>query len=372
MNDPKQRHHAANVSRAFCNVIPTDRVRCVALLAAVMFTAGACADEPSTPERQATSSDAALTGTIVFKPTTKEPNVAERFQLAAHEFDFQQQETVRVGQSYSVSHVTFPSPVTTKHEANNTVHCEYFRPLSGDRDGNDDAASAVNGKPVPGVVVLHILGGDFPLARMFCMRFASHGVAALFVKMPYYGPRRTPGEPARMVSSDPKQTVRGMTQAVLDVRRAVAWLGAQEEIDGERLGVFGISLGGITASLAATAEPRIVKVCPVLAGGDIGQVAWQSPELAKYRDRWKSEGYTQNSVVALMRQIDPVTYAGGVAGKKILMINATADEVIPRRCTESLWVAFGKPPIVWFDGGHYSAAFHILDCLRLSSEFFAA
>ena len=94
-------------------------------------------------------------------------------------------------------------------------------------------------------------------------------MAALFVKMPYYGERRQPGSSARMVSTNPEETVRGMTQAVKDIRYAAAWLSAQEEVDSSAIGVFGISLGGITASLAATAEPRFTKICPVLAGGDL-------------------------------------------------------------------------------------------------------
>ena len=32
-----------------------------------------------------------------------------------------------------ISLVTFPSPVETPHPANNTVHCEYFRPLAAGR-----------------------------------------------------------------------------------------------------------------------------------------------------------------------------------------------------------------------------------------------
>ena len=117
----------------------------------------------------------------------------------------------------TISTVTFPSPVETKSAANNTVHCEYYRPTT---DG-----------PVPAVVVLHILGGDFELSRLFCNALAHHGVAALFLKMPYYGPRRAAGDSRRMISHDPRQTVEGMTQAVLDIRRAMAWLESRDEVD---------------------------------------------------------------------------------------------------------------------------------------------
>src|SRR5262249_9377299 len=145
-----------------------------------------------------------------------------------------------------LSLVTFPSPVTTPERNNNTVHGEYYRP-------------AAAGK-YPACVVLHIMGGDFPLARTFANALAHRKVAALFVIMPYYGPRRQPDSTARMVSADPRETVRGMTQAVKDIRYAAAWLAAQPEVDRDQLGIFGISLGGITAALAGTAEPRFHKI----------------------------------------------------------------------------------------------------------------
>ena len=50
------------------------------------------------------------------------------------------------------------------------------------------------------------------------------------------------------------------------------------------------------------------------------------------------------------------------------MINATADEVIPRGCTDRLWEAFGRPPIVWYDCGHYSAVLHVMDCAGAGGE----
>jgi dienelactone hydrolase len=254
--------------------------------------------------------------------------------------------------------VTFPSPVTTPEPANNTVHAEYYR--------------ARRAGPRPGVIVLHILGGDFPLSRLFCNALAQHGVNALFVKLPYYGPRRDASSSRRMVSPDPRETVAGMTQAVLDVRRAAAWLAARSEIDPERLGIFGISLGGITAALAATAEPRLTNVCLLLAGGDIGRVGWEAPDLGAVRERWLTQGGTRAEFVALLALVDPVTYASAARGRRILMLNATSDEVIPRACTESLWIALGEPEIQWYPGGHISVARHLPSALWRVSRFFAA
>jgi dienelactone hydrolase len=297
-------------------------------------------------------------GTVEFKPSEAENSIAERFQLQAGAFDWQSRRMETVTETIEVWDVTFPSPVKTPEELNNTVHGEYYRSrLPGRR---------------PGVIVLHILGGDFPLSRLFANALAQHGVNALFLKMPYYGPRRDPISRRRMVSANPLETVEGMTQAVLDIRRGVSWLIARPEIDPDNVGVFGISLGGITAALAAGVEPRIKNVCLLLAGGDVGQATWDSHELRAVRERWLAEGRTREEYFEVLRVVDPVTYAAAARDKRILMLNAASDEVIPRRCTESLWQALGEPKIRWYSGGHYSVMRHIFGVLLKVPHFFAA
>ena len=121
-------------------------------------------------------------GQIQFTPAPcEDQSVPEPFRLPPQSFPFDEQPQPSPSNDVAVSFVTFPSPVVTPEPNNNTDHCEYFRP-------------AKPGK-YPAVIVLHILGGDFPLARMFAANFAKHNVAALFVQMPYYGQRRQPDSP---------------------------------------------------------------------------------------------------------------------------------------------------------------------------------
>jgi dienelactone hydrolase len=295
-------------------------------------------------------------GEVEYRPPPDEGGVPEMFRLPAHRFAYQQTRLETAARRIEIFEVTFPSPVHTPYENNNTVYTEYFRPLG---EG-----------PYPGVIVLHILGGDFDLSRFCCRTFAHHGICALFVKMPYYGPRRAEGAGPQMISMDPESTVANMRQAILDIRRATAWLAAQGEVDAQRLGVFGISLGGITGSLAAAMEPRLQNVCLLLAGGDIGRVAHHAPEMAPLRARWLAAGYTPQRLVEVLRPIDPVTYGANVRGRRIVMFNARYDEVIPSACSEALWESLGRPEIVWFDCGHYSAARFFLDVLAHSTRFF--
>ena len=305
----------------------------------------------------AAETPAEQSGTFAFSPLD-ENQVPTPFRLeTCPNIAFQQKPLSTSTNTFSISEITFPSPVITPDIANNTVYGEYFSPTGVAKR--------------PGVIVLHILGGDFELSRLFCRALATRGCSALFVKMPYYGPRRPPGVKGRMVSRDPHETVRGMTQAVKDVRYATAWLASRPEIDPDQLGIMGISLGGITSALAFTAEPRLQKACLLLAGGDAAKIAWQAREMRGLRDFWEAKGGTKESFYELMRTIDPVVYGDYVRNRKVLMLNASHDEVISPASTESLWKAFGKPPIQWWDAGHYTAARFIFEGMDKTTKFFA-
>jgi dienelactone hydrolase len=256
--------------------------------------------------------------------------------------------------------VRFPSPVETDIDVNNTVYAEYYQPAGAG--------------PFPGCVVLHILGGEFPLSQMVANALARKGVAALFVKMPYYGERRAKDSPRRMISRDPHETVEGMTQAVLDIRRAAAWLGARPDVDEDRLGVTGISLGGIMSALSAAAEPRFRKVAIYLGGGQLAEALWalEHEDAEEFRAKWVADGGTRESFVKTLQPVDPVTYAHLLKDREVLMVAARHDEVIPPASTLALWRAIGtQPELVWLDAGHISAALYLYGEMQRLGRFFA-
>ena len=115
-------------------------------------------------------------GEVTFRPGPEESSVPERFRLEPATFAYELEPVLRTP-SYTVSRLRFPSPVTTPDPENNVVHAEYFAPSGA-------------GPRRPAVIVLHILGADFPLSRYMAARLADRGVGALFVKLPYYGERR--------------------------------------------------------------------------------------------------------------------------------------------------------------------------------------
>jgi dienelactone hydrolase len=300
-------------------------------------------------------------GEVSFRPGPEESSVPDRFRLEPAVFSYELV-SVLTTPNYTVSRLRFPSPITTADVENNVVHAEYFAPIGP-------------GPKRPAVIVLHILGADFPLSRYMAARLADRGVAALFVKLPYYGERRPANgglNSRRFLSSDIERTVTAMRQGICDVRRAATWLASRSDVDPRRLGVSGISLGGIVSSIAAAVDPSISEGAFLLAGGDLSTILWQMPEGATFRKLWIESGRTLADLKALTDPFDPLRYASRLKGKRVFMMAGKVDEVIPPSSAEALWEAAGRPTIRWYDCGHYSAVGFLLPGLRQTVEFFAA
>ncbi len=304
------------------------------------------------------SSSGVVQGEAEFRPSDEEARVPELFRMEAARFPYEL-ELLRSTTSYNVSALRFPTPLPSPDEVNNTVHAEYFQPKGVEN--------------CPGVIVLHILGADFALSRFIAARLADSGVAALFVKLPYYGERR-PEASARFLSADIDRSMLAMRQGVCDVRRATAWLADRPEVDSEALGITGISLGGIVGAVASAADPKLNNAALLLAGGGLADILWDMPEreARAYKQQWIDAGRTKADLEVLTLPFDPLTYAHRLQGKRVLMIAGKTDEVIPPSATELLWKAAGQPPIHWYDCGHYSAAGYLLPALREVVAFFSA
>jgi dienelactone hydrolase len=328
------------------------RIVALAALCSGLLIVSAPADEKPSPS-------AIEKGTVQFKPLGEQKEIPQCYRLEAHQFDYEMNKLRTLkGLGVEVYHLRFPSPVKSACPENNTVHAEYYRP---------------RGKgPFPGVIVLDILGGNQQLSRLISTTFAENQIGALFVQMAYYGPRRPKGSNLRLLSPDVKQTLEAIKQTVLDMRRATAWLEARPEIDRQRLGILGTSLGSFMGSLTAEMEPKLKRVAIVLGGGGLVDAYYDHPQAKTARKFWEALGGTKASLARAIADVDPITCAANLKDRKVLMIAAKKDEVVPPRAAEAMWKATGKQKIIWYDAGHYTAALYIVPALQQVIEHFNA
>jgi dienelactone hydrolase len=278
--------------------------------------------------------------------------------IFAHEpqtFAYRLEALRRLG-AVTIHQLTFPSPGPSRFEENLTVHAEYYRPPG---DG-----------PFPSAVVLHILDGRFYVARLVSAALAQRGVAALFIKLPYYGERRPQGD-IDMQSLDLPDVVTAIRQAVRDVRRGACWLRRRPEVEDGKVGIVGVSLGSFIAQLAAGADGGFDRCAFVLGGGSLAETVYAgSKDTRKIEQMLAERGWDRDKVFSALAPIEPLRHVQGIAKGSVLMINCRADEVVPPASSRRYWEALGKPEIVWYDGGHYALKGHVFEVLnRLGAHF---
>jgi len=222
------------------------------------------------------------------------------------------------------------------------------------------------------VIVLDITAGDGKVARAEAMHLAQNKIAALYVHMAYYGPRRPPGSKVRLLSPDIQQSRAAVRQTVLDLRAATAWLESRSELDPKRLGIIGTSLGSFIAALTSEMEPKLGHVALLLGGGGFVDAFYDLPEAAPFRFVHGLLGVTKEKLKAAFAPIDPITCADKLKDRKLLMIAGKRDEIVPPKMATALWKASGEQKIVWYDCTHYGAVMYIVGGLDHVVQHFQA
>jgi dienelactone hydrolase len=187
--------------------------------------------------------------------------------------------------------------------------------------------------------------------------------------LPYHMQRQPPGERggSRFTDPDVDKIVQVANQSASDVSTVVTWLSRQPSVDPHRIGVVGISLGAIVAHLAMGKDERLSAGVAVLGGGNLADLR-QSSIVFKVRNGQRASRLSP-AEAARLRSVDPMQYAQRNRPRKVLMIQAARDLLMPPRDAEALWNALGRPPIRWVDNDHFGLSLTPRQVFRLASAY---
>ena len=166
-----------------------------------------------------------------------------------------------------------------------------------------------------------------------------------------------------------------LRQTVLDSRQILDYLVEREEVDSNKFGCLGMSLGGIRASIVSGVDERI-KCCVVgLAGGSMADIAFLSElkEVKRYIRGLVEKGISLETIHAEVSDkivTDPLKLAEYADARETLMYVAMFDRVIHRKCGNKLWEASGKPEAVYFFSGHFTSLLFLPYAEHDSLNFF--
>jgi dienelactone hydrolase len=121
----------------------------------------------------------------------------------------------------------------------------------------------------PVVIALHGTGGSKQNLLAFCRKLAERGFIAVAIDGRYHGERKS-GKGQQDYENAIVRAWHGNAEhplyydTVWDVMRLVDYLQTRDDVDAQRIGLIGISKGGIETYLAAAADPRIAAAVPCI------------------------------------------------------------------------------------------------------------
>lgn len=242
--------------------------------------------------------------------------------------------------------LTFSSALETPHPDNNTVYARLFtaKPRQGAR-------------PRAAVVVLPQWNADPGGHVGLCRLLAMNGMTALRLTMPYHDQRMPPelGRADYIVSANVARTLQVCRQAVMDARRAIAWL-AGEGYD--RIGILGTSLGSCLSLLTTAHEPLIRAQALNHISPHFADVVWRG--LSTRHVREGLDGHIDlESLRSLWKPISPWWYLDRLRDRRSLLVYARYDLTFPVDLSEDLVREFarrGVPhEVAVLRCGHYSS-----------------
>jgi fermentation-respiration switch protein FrsA (DUF1100 family) len=185
---------------------------------------------------------------------------------------------------------------------------------------------------VPAALLLHGFGSRKELmADTVGDALVRNGVAALAIDLPLHGERS--GSPQDLRSANPMRLLSAWRSAVREVRLGLDYLRSHAQVDGERLGILGYSLGSFLANIVAADAPT-VRAMVLAASGDL------------------PEGLPFESLLRAV--VDPLRAVRRVSDRPLLMLNGRFDRTVRPSQAERLFASAHEPKTMrWYGGGHW-------------------
>jgi len=191
---------------------------------------------------------------------------------------------------------------------------------------------------------------DFSMFRRAELHEAM-GVNLLIATLPLHGPRKSGFRSGDdYLDGDVRELLLAETQALWDLRRWLLWLREVEQA--QRIGVYGVSLGGHAAALLASYVDDVDFVIAGMPLTDIASNIWRlMPE--SHRMYFAEQGLDEPALRALLRVVSPLALPPKLPPERLHIVAATGDRVVPP--THAIDLAqHWQCPVNWYQGSHLS------------------
>lgn len=194
------------------------------------------------------------------------------------------------------------------------------------------------------------MGWPFTDVGMFRRLWQKHDVNVLLPVLPLHGPRKVGRRSGDgYLEGDLLNSVHAEAQAMWDMRRVLGW--AREQQGAEKIGAFGLSLGGYNAGLLSALAPELRCVIAGIPAVDFSRLMWRhGPPLDVLTV--EQGGMFREEVADLLRVVSPLELEPLVPKAHRAIFAGTADRLIPPDQVMDLWEHWDQPTLHWYHGGH--------------------
>ncbi|MCV7194254.1 alpha/beta hydrolase [Mycolicibacterium brumae] len=224
---------------------------------------------------------------------------------------------------------------------NNTVAAQHWRHNDG---------------PRPTLCVIHgFLGSPYLLNGLFFSLpwFFRSGYDIVLYTLPFHGSRAEKGSPFSgygVFANGLSGFAETMGQAVFDFRSLLDYL---EHTGVDRVALTGMSLGGYTSALIASADHRLQAVIPnvpVVAPERLLDTWFPANRLVSFGRL--ANGISREAADAAAAFHSPLNYRPQPAKDRRLIITGLGDRLAPPEHAEELWRHWDRCALHWFPGNH--------------------
>lgn len=195
--------------------------------------------------------------------------------------------------------------------------------------------------PLPVIILIHGLGDHKTVDYVAFGNdlFLKNGFAVLRIDISGHGDRKGDVFKFDLTGTYKYWTRNVISQTVFDLRRTVDFIESRKELDPQRIGYYGISLGGIIGTVFCGVDDRIKVPVIALAGGQMNLL---------YEEQALSE--EAKDFVSI---IEPLNFVKQISPRPFLMLNAKNDEIVPPMMSKLLFNKAKDPKeIIWYDAKH--------------------
>jgi dipeptidyl aminopeptidase/acylaminoacyl peptidase len=131
----------------------------------------------------------------------------------------------------------------------------------------------------------------------------------------------------------------------LAIIAAVDWLRARSDVDPERIGGFGLSMGAYVLTQAAVLDPRLRAVALVSSPSEVVEHNWLAT--AKWGLLTQVPCYVALRAYGQSLDMPPKNVIGAISPRAVLIIGGVLDPLVPAFMAQQLFSAAGLPKELW-------------------------